>query len=260
VVSAVALAAAACGVGEAAQPDPVQWSVVEKLLHRPAGSYTKTITIESGSERHLLMREWVAYNLRRNFIDRRIGLGDDPTTPAVEKPARRAAPSLRFVYGPKRVLMWNANVRKKCGTPWVEMPARLIAEVTGFRLRDLSVVEPDAILRRPRGEPRVVSNDDRATVYEVPVIGTAGFSAASILRGRPELLPALERETSSAHVRIARDGGPIEIMVDPTSALESALGRSLGDERMTVRWRLQRASPRVDTRLPKKVAGASCLS
>jgi hypothetical protein len=223
------------------------------------GSFVKTTTVEAEGERHVLIREWVAYDLAQGFVDRRIGLGDRPDTPTVEEPATRSAPSLRFLYTRDRVAMWNPGVAEKCGTPWVDMPESLIEQTTGFRLEDLVVIEPEVMLNTALGEPRLVENNERGTVFELPIPASAVVPASAVLEN-PELGPRLDRETLQARVSVGRDRAPIRISVDLTPALEALTGIGDDEGRMILDWSLDRATPKVDSTFPENVADSACMS
>lgn len=74
---AASVLAAGCGgdAGDTRGVEPVPWAFVSKMVRAPAGSYKKATIIEINGRRRVLLREWVVYDLRRRFLDRRIGLG-----------------------------------------------------------------------------------------------------------------------------------------------------------------------------------------
>ena len=130
-VAAACLLTAACSSGGSATtgdpdaPAPVAWSVVQTLASASTGSYEKRTTEKVDGKDQILVSEWVDYDLEKKIIDRRIGLGDDPSTKVVEPTGTRDAPSLRFVLQADGTTMWNPAAKATCGTPWVKMPTDL---------------------------------------------------------------------------------------------------------------------------------------
>ena len=66
--------------------------------------------------------------------------------------------------------------------------------------------------------------------------------------------------TFSSNSAISRDGGPIEILIDVTPALETLGGSSAGGGRLTVSWLLDRTTPQINADLPEEIADSSCLT
>jgi hypothetical protein len=256
-VAGAALFISGCA-GKSADPAPATWSTVERVMQAQVGSYSQVTTVVLDGERRILLTEWVSYDLRRPFIERNIGLGDNPNTPEVEEPPPKSAPSLRFLYGADRVVMWNPNAFVKCNTSWVEMPEKLLARVTGIHFDDLLEVGPRAILEQSIGKPTLVEGGDEATAYDITIPATASFPPFA-LASRPELAGALQGKTVKARVRIPRDQSPIQIVVDLGAAFESVLGSGAADRSLSISWLVSRTPPPVDSTFPMEAAPASCL-
>lgn len=253
----MALLASGCA-RKAADAAPVPWSNFERAIDSQVGSYTKTTTFELNGERRVALIEWVSYDLRRPFIDRRLGIGDNLLTPEIEEPPTQSAPSLRFLYGSDRVVMWNPVAVAKCNTPWVAMPQRILARITGLRFDDLLKVEPKAMLENSNGNPTLVANDDSATTYEVIVPATTALPASALM-SQPALAAKLEGKTLKARVRISRHDAPLEISAALAPALESVPNSGPADRSLVVTWRISRTTPAADPSFPRDAAPASCL-
>jgi hypothetical protein len=214
------------------------------------------VSIEIDGKTYAVLRQRVSYDAPHRFVDTHVTLGDDPTTDEVEK-----LPPLRFMYAGDRLLIQNPSFEAKCGTSWIELPRnRLRREFGyGFDVEDQFPVEPVWILRNRRGKPRIVENNASQTVYEVPVVGSAGASLSFLVK-RPDLERRLEKESVVARVVVRRDRGPIDISVDVAQLAERVTGESAEGVEADVTWTLERRVPRIDRTLPTIVAQPSCAS
>jgi hypothetical protein len=254
----IVLGSVGCGGQPAAHP-AVPWSDVKRVVERPKGSYTKTTVIEIDGDSRVMLTEWVSYDLSRKLIDRRIGIGDDPSTVAIESPPSRDAPSLRFIYYPRRAVMWNPGAETACGTPWVEMPHELIAATTGIDPADVFVIEPAELLLARRAKPRAIESDAEVTVYEITVDGTAGVPSSSAANERQSVIEKLRAESNTARVVVPRGGTGIEMSIDVTHAMEALAAGPVDGAGVTVTWTFGAPDPAIGTPRPAKVVNASCL-
>lgn len=245
---AVFLAAVAAGCGSGAQSDESASAAVQELLQRDHGSYSETWTVEAGDESQIVYREWVAFEFGRKLIERKISLG------------AREPVVLQFLYRPQNVLMWNAGAAKRCGTPWIAMPGKLLTSVTGLRPVDLLAVRPFEILRSKEAHARVVeskSNDD-VTVYEVP-INPATAVQLSAQQKYPDKVAELETKDGYAYLTVPKDGGPVTMSIDMTEPAELLSGKSLGSASYTVTWLIAAEHPEIEVPPARRVAKSACL-
>jgi hypothetical protein len=240
--------------GDPSAPSPVAWSVVQTLASAPTGSYEKRTTEKANGRDQILVSEWVDYDLEKKIIDRRIGLGDDPSTPAVEPAGTRDAPSLRFVLQADGTTMWNPAAKATCGTPWVKMPAD---QTAGADPNAAFVgVEPTLLLRQVSGTPSVLGNDPTETVYVVGVNGVAGVPT-STLQKQPQIAAELAQQSTPGTVTVARDGKSATLTVDVTNAL-TKLGNTSGGT-VVVSWHLGPLHNTITGPGSAKVADSSCM-
>jgi hypothetical protein len=265
VLGAVILfAATACGNGPGeddigtsdSSRDPVPWSRAVQLAAISEGQYTKRVTLSGGSEATTV--EWVSFDLPNEFIDRRIGISD---APGQAGPATREDPSLRFLYMGSRILMWNPSVEESCGTPWIEMPADQLEQLTGLPIEsdDLFVIEPLDILRQANPPREPLEDDADGTVYEIDVPGGTGISVSSFLAENPDLVEVIDKVEQTARVRIPGDHGPIVIEVDLTEVLEAIQPGATAGGDAIVTWSVSGPSEVTPVKLPAEIAGSSCL-
>lgn len=221
----------------ASGPPPVAWSVVQALAASPTGSYEKQTTAKAEGKDRLLLAEWVDFDLEGKLIDRRIGLMDDPSTAAVERPGTRDAPSLRFFLDSAGMIMWNPSVEDSCGSPWVQVPDDQVTAATGGSLDDAFLgLEPTVILSSVRGTPSVLGSDGTQTVFVIGVPAVAGVPQ-QVLQSQPAVAAELSGETTPATVAVSRDGTQLTLTVDVTNALVR-LNSAVADAKSAVSWRL----------------------
>jgi hypothetical protein len=231
--------------------DPA-WSTALGTLGKPIGSYRKqTISVKDG-DATVLSEEFVDYDLRAKWLDRRL------TRAGNNVYGTRQQPALRFVYRPGGVLMWNPNALKKCGTPWVRWPRKAFERITAERLDNVFTLEPESALASLRSKPRVVRRGSGSTTFQVLVNGDVGLPASPDVRAHPEAVAKLHRGTTSAFVRVPKNG-PIRISVDITNAVETIGGQSLDHGRAWQVWSLERPSHPLDRSVPRTAANFSCL-
>jgi len=246
------LTAAAFGGGASKR---ITWAHVEARLKSSTGSFTKTYTVRVGSERSVLMRKWHDYDLKRKFVDHRIGLGDDPDTPGVEPLPTRETPSLRFVLWPDRVLMWNPGAEEQCGTPWIEMPPTLIEETKGIRLADqFDTSELQELLRSRQGKPRVVRNDKARTVFVVRLDGAAAAAASQL---SATAMVRLANKAVVGRVLVPRRGRVVHLTIDFSGLLES--GGSHERAEFTITWLFQAGRGPDAFTVPESIADWACM-
>lgn len=266
---ALLLGATACGGGSeversapASEPSPeaIPWSEVVELASAQRGEYEKVIAAPQDGSVATLLTEWVTFDLRERFIDRRVGLGAGIQQGAE---ATKEQPTLRFLYTRDGFLMWNPGVEQACGTPWVDMPPQAIAAATGISVnpRDVFVIEPFDAIAAADPPAQVKSVTREATVYEIWVPGMTGIPTSSALANKPGLIRELQDQQLSAEVRVPPEGGPWEMEVDLTPAFEIIQpGAVSGAEPPTTTWTITAPKHVPEPELPSEVADFSCMN
>jgi hypothetical protein len=259
VVLVLAISCSGDGGGEARPAETpaqvVPWSIAEGLAASRRGEYREVVVVASGSGAQPLVEEWVAFDLDAAVVDRTIAVHYSPDGASSSQTPTRENPSMRIIYTQDSAYMWTSWTEARCGAPWVEMPPEQIAADTGMDIEatDLLVVEPLDVLRSvDPGEP--VSSDGHGSVYEVTVPGGTGLGVSSFLAAHPDMVERIVSQEHSAEVRLARDGGQVEITVDLSevaSELVRAAGQGAGEDvGMTVRWTVTTPQESVATTVP----------
>ena len=194
-------------------------------------------------------------DLGQKLIDRRIGLADDPSTPAVETTGSRHAPSLRFFLDSSGTTMWNPAVETACGTPWVRLPSDEAAAGGSVDAAFLGV-EPTVILEQRPGYaqgPRFGRDPDRVRGRRAGDRGRPRTCAD----GQPAVAAALAEETTPATVAVTRDGTQLTLTVDITNAL-ARLNSQVAGAKSAVSWHLGPLDSTIAGPGEVKIADSTC--
>lgn len=245
-------------VPTSAPPPPLPWSTVIAAATSPQGEYHQVTRAAGAGEEVVLAEEWVAFDVDREMMDRRVALRFDRSTGEVDDSSTRDDPSLQFIYAGAHIYIRHPQNLANCGTEWAEMPTDLLAEQTGLAVDSAEPITTELLaLLQDVGDPGPPThNDDDATTFVVPAPGTTGIQLSTLVDD-PLLAERLSAMDQTAQVRVFHDGRPVQVIVDITDAMVAAdprIGESV--ERgvsVTMRWTLT-APADVDIEVPTDVA------